>query len=382
MYRIFIILSIALVFMITNAHAQSQDAPARSLPLYDADAWAMHFNSEEDLATHRLTGMTCPYSMPQGYGLVKITQSGAFGAPIQCTYRNDETAGFVTMSAIWLYGATTVEEMALTTLAISEGYQEGALEGKEGAPFQADFDSTQIADCYKLRLPFASETINKSEQIAACKFGKWTFQVHQTTANDEGSFETILNWALSVQGDMADNLDQCIAPIIEASTVLPTDPSELDGQLLKDILNSQVIMRGVLGTERAVPTMTPQSCLLAYLSNDTVSHLVLRDKNRPSLPLSIFSTTLDGPIPQRAIWIEQVFTLGNSEDAAQDLPPTYALFSQDKNGSNAIHKLYQNVPPNDEQALQDALAFFNNQLPPMAFLAEGDPGQWTWHIPE
>ena len=367
----------AFTFLPLAASAQTDTAkPELSLPLRNGDAWAFDFDLENDIATHRLTGFVCPFTIPGDYDLISINQAGRHGAPAQCTYANQTNGGFVSLSVNWIYQQQTAEAMASRTLAISEGSKSQPTEDPKSYPIEANFEGLAVSDCHRIFLPFQANGVAKTEWIETCQMGKWTFQVNQTAPLTDQSFEEIASWTRTAQGSMASNLDNCIAPTTASATEISVDTPD-GNDLLVGVLNSEVVSRAVIGSTHALRNASEDTCMIAYMETDQASLLIMRDKSQDTSPLAIYPATLKGIAPSPTIWVAETSALQAEEGA----PKTYAMFGQVQPGVHHVHKLYKGAPPNDEQFIQDAQLLFSGQLPSRAYLEEAEPGKWRWNIP-
>lgn len=358
------------------AQASQPETEALSLPLRNGDAWVFDFDLENDVATHRLTGFSCPFDIPGGYGLVSIVQAGRHGAPAQCTYTNENTGGFTSLSVNFIFSEEPAITSALRRLSLSEGFKVLNQDDLKSEVFKADFNGVPVEDCHRVYLPFFSGDIAKHEKIEACNFGKWVFIINQTAPMNDTSFAEITSWAKTAETNMADNLDNCIAPITTPATEITADtPGNAD--LLVDVLKGEVILRATLADTSAIWRLSGDKCMIAYLNSEQADLLIMRDKSRDISPLGIYPATLKGIDQAPTIWVAETLAFNAGEDA----PKTYAMFGQGRSGIHHIHKLYQGAPPNDEQFIQDAQLLFTGKLPSRAYLEQTEPGKWTWHIP-
>ena len=362
----------ALVLPFANAQETASPKKELSLPLLNGDAWAFSIDMENEIATHRFTGMVCPFVIPGEYDLVAIAQLGSHGAPARCTYKHASNGGFTSISANWIYKAETAKTMALRTLSVSEGGKNFQPDDLETKAYQTNFDGVSVSDCHRLRLPYISGETPAHEKIAACQIGKWNFQINQTAPISDQSFEEILNWSKISQSDMADNLDTCASPVTAPA---PEDDLSSD-ETVKKALAGEVLLRTTTGGLQLNP-LSPRTCFLAYVSTDQAELLIMRDKDSDFMPLSIYEANLKGLKSRPVFWT--ALTLPFSEES--NPPNTYALFSQVQNGTHHMHKLYEGSAPSDQQFIEDVIGVMNNKLPSRGYLLQGENGKWSWALP-
>lgn len=362
MTKRFLAAAVAFGIFLPLAQAQPETASSqeKSLPLLDDDAWVMEIDRSAGVATHRLTGMECPFNV-EGMGLIRVAQYTHGGYDVGCSYRDE--SGEVALTYYMSFAANPVDLVDVMERNVETIGKSTTITGA----ISNEWISLRIGDAVNATQTCRQNLLRESRRDGSdgttetilCQFGDWIFKTRVSWPNSKSKpvsadYQFRLNQSAAVETfSVCEGVLDSYRSGSEAE--VDVDKTNLGLALatlkVRDISESEVISKPAYESR----------CVIATIDGSANGFLGVAYEADDRVAVGFHPASPTEPLGRATLWLENSSNIRPLLDDPKAAPTPYSLYVFSGPNEVSIVKTYAERPSRDGLA-QDVISILSGQL--------------------
>lgn len=334
----------------------------KSLPLMDGDAFAFTIDAENEVATHQLSGLECPFSLDDHF-LIRIAQYSVVGHDVGCTY---QTHGATSVLSFYFsrYGDASTPDKILENALEQMERADRTGELLEEGPLPLQLGRSSLSGCQHVILNQGTNKPGQKTSVIGCNIDGWAFKVRATWSVPDHEMRDAISRFTSIQTATREKLEACRS---SRSTNRPP------AQMLP--ASPEVALAVLVGLAAETQTNAPPSpqtnlindetCYVMHSTDDGSALLLMGSTGRGPTAWQAIDASIDSLSYSPYLAIRQedsdILSLVGSNELETDADEVWSLSGGPHSQITAVYGVYRGRPTMD-QAIADMNAVMDGSL--------------------